>query len=195
MQSDIEKDKRIAIATLKDGLTSACADSITEVLINLEDGTCDYAELIPILEEIAQEDWFCYFDDNGSGGMPHADPGRNTSFRSWARKAIENIQQNCQYESTSVIHRALKSNSTHIIESTLEYLKSEDNCADRSLLPILEKIARKNVYKSYSYFSAFQTESELGELAQAVIQIIVHHSASRDNMHKPSSSPDTSPGI
>ncbi len=125
MQADIEKDKRMAIATLKYGVTAACADSITEVLINLEDGTCDYAELIPILEEIEREDWFCYFDDNGSGGMPHPDPGRNTSFRWWARKAIDNIRENSQFESTSVIHRALKSNNTHMIESTLEYLKSQ----------------------------------------------------------------------
>ena len=125
MQADIEKDKRMAIATLKYGVTAACADSITEVLINLEDGPGDYAELIPILEEIEREDWFCYFDDNGSGGMPHPDPGRNTSFRWWARKAIDNIRENSQFESTSVIHRALKSNNTHMIESTLEYLKSQ----------------------------------------------------------------------
>ncbi len=195
MHPDIEKDKRNAITTLKEGLTNACADNITEVLINLEDGTCDYMELIPILEEIARVDWFCYFDDNGAGGQPHPDPRRKTSFKSWAVKAIENINENNRFESCSMIHQALKSNSTPLIKTTLERLKSESRSTDHSLIPILEKIARKNVYKSYSYISGFGTDCQLGELARAVIQIVLHHSASMDNKEKPSSAPDASAGI
>src|SRR5688572_14835842 len=103
MQVDVEKDKLRSIKTLREGLASACADDITEVLINLEDGTCDYTELIPILEEIASADWFCYFDDNGAGGQPHADLGRKTSFKSWALKAIENIKENERFASSSMI--------------------------------------------------------------------------------------------
>lgn len=101
MHPDLEKDKRNAITTLKEGLTTSCADDITEVLINLEDGTCDYIELIPILEEVARVDWFYYFDDNGAGGQPHRDPRRKTSFKSWAVKAIENINENNRFESCS----------------------------------------------------------------------------------------------
>lgn len=193
MHPDLEKDKRNAITTLKEGLTTSCADNITEVLINLEDGTCDYIELIPILEEVARVDWFYYFDDNGAGGQPHRD--RKSSFKSWALKAIENIKENNKFESSSMLHEALKSNSTPLIKTTLERLKSESRSTDHSLIPILEKIARKNVYKSYSYISGFETECELGELARAVIQIVLQNSASMDKKDKPSSKPDASAGI
>ena len=190
MLAEIKKDKCNALQTLKEGLDNACADNITEVLINLEDGTCDYIELIPILEKIAHVDWFCYFDDNGAGGQPHADLRRNTSFKSWALKAIENIKENDRFESSSMIHSALKSNSTNLIKATLEQLKSESSSADKSLIPILEKIARKDLYKSYSYFSGFVTDCQLGELACAVIQIIIQHSASSDKQDTPDSKPD-----
>jgi hypothetical protein len=177
MHPEVEKDKRTAITTLKEGLTTSCADNLTEILINLEDGTCDYIELIPVLEEIARVDWFWYFDDNGAGGQPHRD--RKSSFKSWAFKAIENIQENNRFESSSMIHEALKSNSTSLIKTTLEQLKSESTSTDRSLIPILEKIARKNVYKNYSYISGFGTDGQLGELAQAVIQIVLQKSGSK----------------
>ncbi len=195
MQADIEKDKLNSVRTLKDGLTEACADGITEVLINLEDGTCDYIELIPILEVIARQDWFCYFDDNGAGGQPHPDLGRKTSFRSWALKAIENIKENARFESSGMIAHVLKSNSTDLIKTTLERLKSEGKCADKMLIPILEKIVRKDVYKSYSYLSGFKTECQLGELAQEVIKIIHQHSASIENNDQHTSEPDQNAGV
>ncbi len=180
MQAEIEKDKLMTKQTLEEGLSGACADDITEALINLEDSTCDYTELIPVLEEIAKVDWFCYFDDNGAGGFPHADLGRRSSFRSWAFKAIGNIKENAQIESSGLAARVLKSNSTQLIKSMLERLQSENNCTDKSLIPILEKIARKDVYKSYSYHTGFQTDCKLGELALSVVQQILHHSASLD---------------
>lgn len=176
MLAEIEQDKRNAINKLKEGLISSSADDIIEVLINLEDGTCDYMELIPTLEVIARVDGFCYFDDNGAGGQPHPDLRKKTSFGPWALKAIENIKVNALLESSSLIHMALKSNSTSLIKTTLENLKSENKSADQSLIPILEKIARKDVYKNYSYLSGFGANCPLGELAQAVIQIILRNS-------------------
>lgn len=176
MLAEIEKDKRSAINKLKEGLISSSADDIIEVLINLEDNTCDYIELIPTLEMIAKVDGFCYFDDNSAGGQPHPDLSKKTSFGPWALKAIENIKENALLESSSMIHMALKSNSTQLIKTTLENLKTENKSADQSLIPILEKIARKDVYKSYSYLSGFGANCPLGELAQAVIQIILRNS-------------------
>lgn len=176
MLAEIEKDKRSAINKLKEGLISSSADDIIEVLINLEDNTCDYIELIPTLEMIAKVDGFCYFDDNSAGGQPHPDLSKKTSFGPWALKAIENIKENALLESSSMIHMALKSNSTQLIKTTLENLKTENKSADQSLIPILEKIARKDVYKSYSYLSGFGANCPLGELSQAVIQIILRNS-------------------
>jgi hypothetical protein len=189
MQSEIDKDKRKAIANLKEGLAEECADNLTEVMINLENGTCDYLELIPVLEEVARTEWFYYFDDNGAGGLPHADTTRKTSFKSWALKAIENINENAQFESSSMIHKALKSNNTQFIKATLEQLKAERTTRDRSLIPILEKIVRKDIYKKYSYGSGFETDCQLGDLARAVTQIIDQHSASVDENDNPASAP------
>jgi hypothetical protein len=79
-------------------LARECADDILEVLVNLEDGTCDYVELIPLLEKVAEKDLFYYFDDNGAGGFSRPDPRRRESFRSWALKAIANIRENARFE-------------------------------------------------------------------------------------------------
>ncbi len=180
MEEEIEKDKLITLGTLQRGLAEACADDITVGLMNLAGGTCDYTELIPVLEEIARVDWFYYFDDNGAGGLPRADLSRNTSFKSWALSAIESIIENARLESNSMIARALKSSSTSLIQSTLQHLKSEGTCRDTSLIPILEKIARYNVYSSYSYYTGFKKECQLGELARKVIHQIHLHNASPD---------------
>lgn len=185
MQKEIDQDKLISKGTLMRGLREECADDITETIINLEDGTCDYLELIPLLEEVARIDWFCYFDDNGAGGFPHADMRRNTSFRSSALKAIENIRENAKLESTSRESLALKCNSTEIIGSTLARLKAEGTIADKSLIPILEKIARKDLYRKYSYLSGFEDDCRLGELAREVIQLIKRNSERKTNVVMP----------
>jgi hypothetical protein len=189
MLAEIEKDKTQALAKLQVGLRDECADDLTDVMINLDSGTCDYAELIPPLGEIAQVEWFYYFDDNGAGGSPHPDRSRKTSFKSWALKAIENIRENAQFESTTPIHNALKSNNTDLVKSSLQQLKDENRTADKSLIPILEKIARKDVYKKYSYIGGFETDCRLGEIARAVIQIIVHNAAA-NTYDKPASIPN-----
>ncbi len=168
----IREDKRSAIRTLEEGLARGCADDITEVLINLEDGTCDYVELIPILERIAREDWFCYFDDNGAGGLPRPDVNRRTSFSASAFRAIDNIEENARLESDSEFAGALKSNNAHLINDALERLRAQGVCADQSLLPILEKLVRKDVYQTYSYYSGVKTDRHLRKLAQEVIQMI-----------------------
>jgi hypothetical protein len=194
MQSEIDKDKHQSIATLKEGLAEKCADNLTEVLINLESGTCDYLELIPVLEEVARVEWFYYFDDNGAGGFPHADIRRKTSFKSWALTAIQNIRQNSRFESSSSIHNVLKSNNTTLIKTTLEQLKAEHRTVDKSLIPILEKIARKDVYEKYSYIGGFEKDCHLGELAKAIIQIITQHSDSMVTQDKPTSVTNEYPG-
>ena len=174
-QVNIEGEKRSAIKKLEEGLAQGCADDITEVLVNLEDGTCDYVEMIPILKRIASSGSFYYFDDNGAGGFPHPDLNRETSFEAWALKAIENIKENAGFEANSDTAIALKSNDTDLIKKTLENLTAEGVCADTSLIPILEKIARKDVYQSYSYYGGFKTECQLGEHARNVIQIILQN--------------------
>jgi hypothetical protein len=179
IEKDIKSDKLHSIKKLKDGLAEECADDLTEVLINMEGGTCDYTELIPLLEEVARVEWFYYFDDNGSGGLPHADMSRKSSFKNWALTAIENIKENAKLGSSTMTASALKSNNTALIESTLKTLKHEGTMADTMLIPILEKIARKDAYKSYSYLSGFETDCHLGELARAVIQRIIMNSEAK----------------
>jgi hypothetical protein len=112
VETEIDKDKHQALATLRNGLVNGCADDLTEVLINLEDNTCNYVELIPVLEDIVAVDSFYYFDDNGAGGQPRADSRSKTSFKSWAQQAIESIKENATFESSSKIHEALTSNNT-----------------------------------------------------------------------------------
>jgi hypothetical protein len=183
MQANIEGDKQSAIKQLEEGLANGCADDITEVLVNLGDGTCDYVELIPVLEKVASKRSFYYFDDNGAGGFPHPDLNREASFEWSASKAIENINENARFEANSETARALKSNDTQLIKTTLERLKTESTCADKLLIPILEKIVRKDVYQSYSYYSGFKTEYQLGELARNIIEIILQNEQAKSTVN------------
>jgi hypothetical protein len=194
MLEEIEKDKRYAISKLKHGLAAECADDLTEVMINLENGTCDYLELIPVLEQVAAKDWFYYFDDNGAGGFPHADLRQKSSFKDWALKAIKNIRENARFESSSVIHHVLKSNNTDLIKATLEELNQKNNIADKSLIPILEKITRQDVYNKYSYLGSFEKDCHLGELANGVIQIINQQKRSMENQDQHTPIPTETPG-
>jgi hypothetical protein len=194
MQAEIENDKLKTLAKLQAGLADRCADDIVEVLINLDTGTCDYVSLIPVLEEIARVEWFYYFDDNGAGGSAHPVTGDRTNLKSWALKAIDNIRENELFDSTTAIHSALKSNNTELVKNTLEQLKAEKRSTDKSLIPILEKIARKDVYKKYSYMLGFETDCQLGDLARAVVQMITHDPASADTSDKPTSTPKEEPG-
>jgi hypothetical protein len=171
-KSDIEQDKLHTQQLLKDGLAKSCADDIIEAIINMQQGTCDYSELIPLLEEIAKKDTFYYFDDNGAGGQPHADLRRKTDFLIWAQRVIDNLKENAKFEADGIIAEALKSNNTNFIRTTLEHLKSEGTCSNKLLIPILEKIARKDEYKSYTYLTSFETDCRLGELAYSVIKLI-----------------------
>lgn len=172
----IREDKSAAVSGLESGLERGCADDLAEVLINLEGGTCDYAELIPLLEKIAEADTFYYFDDNGAGGFPRADHRQQTSFRQWALKAVENIKENSRFEAGGELARALKSNDNRIVGDALKEIVVSD-CADKKLIPILEKIARKNFYGSYSYFSGFKLKKfEFGDLARQAIETILENS-------------------
>ena len=177
MKEELEKVKLSAIANLERGLADNCADDFDDVILNLDDGTCDYLELIPILEKIAEKDLFDYWDDNGAGGAPHPEPTFRTSFRKQALKSIENIRENARFEADSQIAQALKSVSHSLIKTTLEDL-GKSQCADKQLIPILEKIARKDVYDNNSYLSyAYRsyTKYPLGNLARKAIQTILEN--------------------
>lgn len=177
MKEELEEVKLSAISSLERGFANDCADDFDDVILNLDDGTCDHLELIPILEKIAEEDFFHYWDDNGAGGSPHPEPSLRTSFRKQALKSIENIRENARFEADSDIAQALKSSSHSIIQTTLWDL-GKSQSADKKLIPILEKIARKDVYDNHSYLSyayTSYTKYPLGELARKAIQTILEN--------------------
>ena len=64
MKEELEKVKLSTIYWFENGLAENCADDFYSIG-DLEDNTCDYLELIPIPEKIAERDLFCYWDDNG----------------------------------------------------------------------------------------------------------------------------------
>lgn len=185
MQAEINEDKRDTRNKLETGLAHGCADDIIEAIINMHNGTCNYTELIPLLEQIVQQKEFYYFDDNGAGGAPHPDLNRKTDFFAWGQRAIDNLKENDRFEASGVIAGALTSNSTELIKSTLEKLHTEGTSTDEHLIPILEKIAAKDEYKSYSYISGFQTDCKLGDLARSVKRIILHNTESIRGDHAP----------
>lgn len=159
-----------AVAKLRNGIDASCADDITEVLCNLGDGTCDTIELIPLLEAVAGKEFY-YFDDNGAGGMPHA-TGDSHSFDEWVERAISNIRQNQKLTTRSPIGKRLKSLDTEDIAAALRELAA-GNSADETLIPILEKIATKDKYDSYSYTNGFELAPvHLGDMARAALQRI-----------------------
>jgi len=168
-------DSIAAAASLRSGLKSGCADDIVEALCNLSDGTCDAVELIPVLEQVAQRNHFRFLDDNGAGGAPHGS-GKPRSFRGWARAAIKNITENQQLPSGSRMAGLLKSSDTDVVKSALDELM-RDNWADSTLIPILEKIARKDNYDSYSCYG-WEGPIRLGEAARRAIQRIRDNSRS-----------------
>ena len=138
------------------------------MLCNLADGACDYVKLIPLLEQVASKNLFHYFDDNGAGGMPRA-TGEPARFRDWASQAIENIKENKKLESPSRIAPSLKSLDTRIVKSALKQLAASRS-KYQSLIPILEKIVKKDEYKLIFLFH--RVPSKLGETARRAIQRI-----------------------
>lgn len=158
------------VASLERGIKEGCADDIEEGLCNLADGTCDDVGLIPVLERVAAANHFWYFDDNGSGGFPHA-TGNPIPFGGSARLAIENIRENAKLGSDSRAARALKSADTDEVEAALAKLAT-DSLTDESLFPILEKIARKDTYESYAYVGGRSITHRLGQAAKKAIQRI-----------------------
>ena len=159
------------IEVLREAMAPDCVDDLEGALANLRDGTCDYLELIPTLQEIAKARFY-YYDDNGAGGYPRP-TGSGISFEGEALGIIENIKKNALFLGDGENARVLKSHSTQAIKRTLERLQTEGNCSDKSLVPILEKIARKDVYDTYSSHNGRQTDCQLGELAGHVIQLIL----------------------
>lgn len=177
IKEEIEKTKASAIYFLERGLADDNADYLDGVFLNLEDGTCDYVELIPTLEKIAEQDFIHYWDDNGAGGAAHPEPNLGAMFRKKALKSIENIRENARFEADSEIAQALKSVSYVLIKATLEDLV-ESQCADKQLIPILEKIAKKDIYDDTSYKTypwGPHNNEPLGELARKAIQTILEN--------------------
>lgn len=174
----IFRDRIYAERTLTLALASSNGDYAAEILVNLDDGTCTYMELIPILQKIADVDWFPHDEKYiPSEWDPEPDPDARKSFREWAIKSINNIQKNAHtLSSASNIHRALTSNDPYLIRTTLEMLAAEGSEKDNKLIPILEKIALKDVYKSFFYGLGYNTECHLRELANSVIEMIIRNS-------------------
>jgi hypothetical protein len=48
MSGAFEEDKLKAVRNLEIRLANGCADDITEVMVDLKDGTCDHVELISL---------------------------------------------------------------------------------------------------------------------------------------------------
>ncbi len=137
------------------------------------EASCEFIELIPLLQLVAAEDDFYYFfDDNGAGGTPRG-TGEGESFRDRALEAIEVIQKN--YEKLSPTAKLLRSTNPKTIESALDELIKGDSI-DKSLIPILENIAEEDVYLISSRVArAFRAQSKLihlGEKAKNAIQKI-----------------------
>ena len=173
MKEELEKVKLSAIRLFENGLAENCADDFYSIG-DLEDNTCDYLELIPILEKIAGRDLFCYWDDNGAGGAAKPDWGTETSFRERALKAIENIKENTRFEADGEIAQALKSNSPMLIKIVLDDL-GESRCRDQRLIAILEKIAKKNTYSQSQYkYNSIELEKPA---RKAIRTILENHSA------------------
>jgi hypothetical protein len=164
--------KSATIATLKLGLAKLCADDLEEAMANLCDGTCDWVELIPVLEEIAKADGFQFFDDNGSGGFPHG-TGDCLSYQSEALAAIENIKENAKFEATSNLATQLKSNDFNEIKNAIGGISQSLKCVDAQLIPILEKIVKKDSYSFYNYYETWSIPKRcLGASAQNAIDQI-----------------------
>lgn len=176
LESALKADKNYSIRTLDLGFTTGCADYIMEIIVNLEDGTCGYGGLVDFLTGIARTDWYCYFDEyttmNDFDSL-ESDPNRKVSFKAVAEKAKANILDNFNLPGGTIFHEALKCNNNHIIKTTLNRLKLEGS-TDVTLIPILEKIARKDVYRSYFMHRGLRVDCHLGELAREVIDAIRH---------------------
>jgi hypothetical protein len=160
-------DHMKALQGLKRGIADTCADDILEVICNLADGTCDDVTLVPLLEEIAKIDMFFLFDDNSAGGFPRPS-GQPSSYRQWALDAIENIQANTLFAANSMIAKELKSIDTQTVRIALKKI-SKSKLTDENLIPILEKIAKKDKYDEYSYIGGWKSPKKLGQLAENAI--------------------------
>ncbi len=180
MEQEIVDDKAKALRLLEQGLAEGCADYIAEVIVNLGDGTCDYIELCPTLERVIAKDVFHFFNMNIVGDdftedlyIDEPDPSRPVNLRVLAEKAIANIKQNAALPAYSRTHRLLKSNQPQWIKNTLEELMAE-GCIDQTLLPILEKIAQKNIYRSYKMHNVLRVDCQLAQRAIRVMDMIRH---------------------
>jgi hypothetical protein len=164
-------DKIETIRQLESGLVKSCADDLIQASVNLLDGACDWIELIPVLEKLAEADMFYYFDDNGAGGFPHAS-GEPGSYRDWCESAIANIEENKKFTATGILADQLKCNDIDTIKNAIVNI-SNGNCTDEKLIPILEKIAKKDKYQEYDYWSTWSNpEQHLGESAKNAIDRI-----------------------
>ncbi len=111
------------------------------------DSTCVELDFILLLKVLASRESINfqdeeYFDDNSSGGSLHpTEAGK--SFETEALDAIQTIKAN--FEKLSPTAKFLKSTNPKIIESTLDELIKGDS-TETSLIPILENIAKEDVY-------------------------------------------------
>lgn len=166
-------NKHLAISLLEKGLNRMGNPGYLYDFFADFEASCEFIELIPLLKQVANEDRFYYvFDNNGAGGFPRG-TGEGESFRDRALEAIEVIQKN--YEKLTPTAKLLKSTNPKTIESALDELIKGDSI-DKSLIPILENIAKEDVYLvSSGVARGFRSQSKriyLGEKANKAIQKI-----------------------
>jgi hypothetical protein len=172
--------KTQAIQLLENGLNANMGYGdgylIEEFFENL-DSACIELDFIPLLKKLAS----CrsinfqdseYFDDNGAGGFLHpTEAGK--SFETEALDAINTIKTN--FENLSPTAKKLVTGEPKTFDSILDEIIDGD-IFDSDLIPILEKIAREDVYlissTSRRGFGALSKTVYLGEKAGKAIKKI-----------------------
>lgn len=171
-------EKAQAIQLLENGLNTNMGygdGSLIEEFFENFDSACIELDFIPFLKELASRRSINfqdeeYFDDNGAGGFLHPTEA-GVSFETEALNAIQTIKSN--FENLSPTAKKLVTGETATFDSILDEIITGD-IADSDLIPILEKIARDDVYLISSLtrrgFGALSKTVYLGEKAEKAIK-------------------------
>jgi hypothetical protein len=141
------------------------------------DSACIELDFILLLKVLASRESINfqdedYFDDNSSGGFLHpTEAGK--SFETEAFNAIQTIKDN--FENLSPTVKKFVTGEPKTFDSILDEIITGD-IADSDLIPILENIAREDVYlissPSRRGFGALSKTVYLGEKAGKAIKVI-----------------------
>ncbi len=125
-------------------------DNVLNTLRYLEDGACNYLELVPPLKHLAERNWLYWWDDNSAGGPRHP-VGEPCTFRDQASMAVQNIIANQAFYAASPIAKDLTgldhwhiNQALHRLATGRATLDLVNELTNETLLPILGKIAKQN---------------------------------------------------